>query len=286
MDQGSTPINGPHQGAWVDTPSKEDWFLHFQDKGAYGRVVHLQPMKWVNDWPVMGIDKDGDGKGEPVLTYKKPALTKTNHVMTPAESDEFDGTSLGLQWQWQANPEGTWSFLNSGNQSLRLYSVQRPVDAKNLWDVPNVLMQKFPAPEFKATVKVSFNPNARLEYEKVGFVVMGQRYAYLGLKSTNEGIDLVYSICENAPGGIAEQESVIAKGVGRVVYFRVVVREGAKCTFSYSHDGKKFTEVGTEFQAEAGRWIGAKVGLFCTRESQSNDSGYADLDWFRIETIK
>lgn len=59
--QGDSPVNGPHQGAWVDTPSGEDWFFHFQDVGAYGRLVHLQPMKWVNDWPVIGIDKDGDG---------------------------------------------------------------------------------------------------------------------------------------------------------------------------------------------------------------------------------
>jgi beta-xylosidase len=76
MDQGSTKINGPHQGAWVTTQMGEDWFLHFQDKGAYGRVVHLQPMKWINDWPVIGIDKDGDGKGEPVLNYKNQTSVK------------------------------------------------------------------------------------------------------------------------------------------------------------------------------------------------------------------
>ena len=76
MDQGTTSINGPHQGAWVTTQTGEDWFLHFQDKEAYGRVVHLQPMKWINDWPVIGVDKDGDGKGEPVLNYKKPNVGK------------------------------------------------------------------------------------------------------------------------------------------------------------------------------------------------------------------
>ena len=53
LAQGNSPINGPHQGAWVDTPTGEDWFLHFQDVGAYGRLVHLQPMKWVNDWPCL-----------------------------------------------------------------------------------------------------------------------------------------------------------------------------------------------------------------------------------------
>jgi beta-xylosidase len=93
--------------------NREDWFIHFQDKNEYGRVVHLQPMKWVNDWPVIGIDPDGDGKGEPVLTYKKPNVGKTFPLATPPESDEFNGLALGKQWQWQANPKGTWSTTSA-----------------------------------------------------------------------------------------------------------------------------------------------------------------------------
>ena len=85
LAQGNSPVNGPHQGAWVDTPTGEDWFLHFQDVGAYGRIMHLQPMKWINDWPVIGVDKDGDGCGEPVLTYKKPNVGKTYPICTPQE---------------------------------------------------------------------------------------------------------------------------------------------------------------------------------------------------------
>ena len=67
----------------MDTPTGEDWFMHFQDVGAYGRLVHLQPMKWVDDWPVIGIDKDGDGCGEPVLTYKKPNVGKNYKRFRP-----------------------------------------------------------------------------------------------------------------------------------------------------------------------------------------------------------
>ncbi|MCD8208914.1 MAG: glycoside hydrolase 43 family protein, partial [Bacteroidales bacterium] len=70
MAQGNSPVNGPHQGAWIDTPAGEDWFIHFQDKGPYGRITHLQPMTWVEDWPVIGIDEDGDGVGEPVMKYR------------------------------------------------------------------------------------------------------------------------------------------------------------------------------------------------------------------------
>lgn len=286
MDQGKTSINGPHQGAWVDTTTGEDWFLHFQDKDAYGRVVHLQPMKWVNDWPVIGEDKDNDGKGEPVLRYKKPNVGKSYPVATPPESDEFNGSTLGLQWQWQANPKGTWAFINPANGCLRLYSDKVPEGAKNLWDVPNLLLQKFPAEEFSVSTKISFKPNTKLENEKTGMIVMGQSYAFVGLKSTKEGVSLVYNVCDDAVNGNAEKETVITSLRDATVHLRVVVMKGAKCRFSYSTDGKKFTEVGTEFQARAGKWIGAKVGLFCTRVTQINDSGYADVDWFRLEALK
>jgi beta-xylosidase len=284
MDQGSTPTNGPHQGAWVTTQTGEDWFLHFQDKGAYGRIVHLQPMKWINDWPVIGIDKDGDGKGEPVLTYKKPNVGKTYPVTTPAESDEFNDKKLGLQWQWMANSKATWAFSNASNGSLRLYSDKWPDSAANLWEAPNVLLQKFPAEEFTVTTKLSFKPNTRLENEKAGLTVMGFSYASIALKSKKDGIWLVYTLCKDANKEKREQETMIAKiADGTIVYLRVKVSAGAICGFSYSPDGKEFTPAGDPFHAEVGQWIGAKVGVFCIRETQINDSGYADFDWFRIE---
>ena len=118
LAQGNTTVNGPHQGAWVDTQTGEDWFLHFQDKGAYGRIVHLQPMIWKNDFPVIGVDKDGDGTGEPVLTYKKPNVGKTYPIETPPDSDEFDDAKLGLQWQWHANPQPRMGFSVSSRKAF------------------------------------------------------------------------------------------------------------------------------------------------------------------------
>jgi beta-xylosidase len=286
MDQGSSPTNGPHQGAWVTTQTGEDWFLHFQDKEAYGRIVHLEPMKWVKDWPVIGVDKDGDGKGEPVLRYKKPNVGKTYPIQTPAESDEFGGNALGLQWQWMANSKATWTFPNPSKGVLRLFSDKLPDSAKNLWGAPNVLLQKFPAEEFMVTTKLTFTPNPKLENEKAGLVVMGFSYAGLALKSKKDGIYLVHTICKDAEKGRSEKEEVITKVADPTVYLRVQITKGAKCRFSYSLDGKTFTRTGDEFTAEVGRWIGAKVGLFCTRETEINDSGYADVDWFRIEPVQ
>lgn len=127
MAQGKTDINGPHQGAWVDTPSGESWFLHFQDKGAYGRVLHLNPMEWKSDWPVIGIDNDGDGCGDPVTAYRKPRTEGKNVIETPAESDEFNSRHLGLQWQWHANYHDFFGFTTDLGY-IRLYGYQLSED--------------------------------------------------------------------------------------------------------------------------------------------------------------
>jgi beta-xylosidase len=283
LDQGKTIINGPHQGAWVNTPTGEDWFLHFQDKEAYGRVVHLQPMKWINNWPVIGIDKDGDGIGEPVLIHKKPNIDKSSPIQTPAESDEFNEVNLGLQWQWQANPQAIWSFLNPSKGMLRLYSVKMPDSAKNLWDVPNLLLQKFPTEMFTTVTKLTFTSNPKLENEKAGLIVAGLSYANIAVKSKKDGNYLVYTTCKAADKGKVEKEEVLVKLTANTIYLSVTVSEGGKCQFSYSFDGDKFIKVNDVFTAEPGKWIGAKVGLFCVRDQQTNDAGYADFDWFRVE---
>lgn len=158
LEQGSTKINGPHQGGWVELKSGESWFLHFQDLDAYGRVVHLNPVHWVDDWPLMGMDMDGNGVGEPVARYKKPGVGKIYPLVTPAESDEFDAATLGLQWQWQANPQENWSSLTAKPGWMRLNALAMPAEAKNLWTAPNLLLQKLPALAFVATA-TSMSPS-------------------------------------------------------------------------------------------------------------------------------
>ncbi|WP_200977351.1 glycoside hydrolase 43 family protein [Echinicola sp. 20G] len=282
LAQGNTAINGPHQGGWVELENGENWFLHFQDKEAYGRIVHMQPMFWENNWPTMGEDSDGDGTGQPVLQYKKPNVGKTYPLATPIDTDEFDGSDIGLQWQWHANPKATWAFVNPSQGYLRLYTDQIPEGTKTLWDVPNLLLQKFPAETFTTTTKLTFHPNEKLQNEKTGLLVMGMSYAYLALESQEDGLYLKYVACEDAEHGKPEKETMIKKLSGNTLQLRVEVKEGAICQFSYSENGKKFTEINDEFTAVPGKWIGAKVGLFAVRNSKTNDSGYADVDWFRF----
>lgn len=278
MQQGATPVNGPHQGAWVNTSAGEDWFLHFQDKDAYGRVVHLQPMQWKNDWPVIGTDKDGDGTGEPVLQYKKPAVP-VQSIITPQESDDFNANTMGLQWQWQANPKAQWSFCTGTH--LRLYSQAFTDTVRNLWDLPNILLQKFPAEHFTATTKLSFKP--RLEGERTGLVVMGSDYAGLLVQKKSDGIYLLAVTCIQADKGKPEKETLLTRLGSTDVWLRATVKPGAVVAFSYSTDGTTYQPVEGSFTAKPGRWIGAKLGIFCQRNINTNDAGYADFDFFTID---
>ncbi len=283
MHQGQTPVNGPHQGAWVELKSGENWFIHFQDKGPYGRVVHLQPMQWKEDWPVIGIDKDGDGKGEPVLVYKKPDVGKTWPVNTPPESDEFNSNAPGLQWQWNANPRPYWAIAWPIKGFLRLYAVQTSENFRNLYlDAPNTMLQKFPAPSFKATVKLKFN--TRNADEKAGLLIMGRDYAYLGIKNDNGQYVIFQSLCYDADEGNTESEfPVYFKTDSSRFFLRVDVSDSAVCTFSYSCDSVHYRKVGTTFKAREGGWIGAKMGLFMIKSTKTNDAGSIDVDWFRVE---
>ncbi len=283
MAQGDTPINGPHQGAWVDTPEGENWFFHFQDRGPFGRVVHLQPMVWQNDWPIIGINADSDGCGEPVLEYNKPNITGKHPITTPPESDSFDSNRIGLQWQWHANPMDWWYYANIDAEKLYLYSVTQPEDFINLWDIPNLLLQKLPSNNFTATAKLTFKPLDANIGERAGLVVMGMDYAMISIEKSEDSYVLSQIECKDADkkGNEIVKESTIIND--STFYLRVKVSPSASCVFSYSLDGENFTQLGDKFISKEGKWIGAKIGFFCSRPSSTNDGGRIEIDWFKVD---
>jgi beta-xylosidase len=241
-------------------------------------------MKWVNDWPVIGIDKDGDGKGEPVLNYKKPSIGKIYPLATPAETDDFNSNKLGLQWQWQANPQSSWAFpLTHGPGFLRMYAVFNDSSA-NLWNAPNILAQKFPAEEFSAVARLTFN--LLHESERIGMIVFGTDYAYISIQKKANGNHMTYNECIRADKQSRETETILHVFPGGSVYFKVSVKKGGVCSFSWSVNGRNFMEINKTFIAKPGKWVGAKFGMFCTRGNPTNDSGFADIEWFRVEDAK
>jgi len=281
MDQGTTAVNGPHQGGWFELKSGESWFMHFQDRGLFGRVVHLQPMIWKNDWPIIGVDPDGDGKGEPVPGYQKPNVGRRYPVANPQTSDEFESTRPGLQWQSQANYSDSWFSLTARKGWLRLRAVQIPKDGVNLWRVPNVLLQKLPGPEF--SLKAKFDSSNLSVGERSGLLVTGRDYAYLAIERTSAGFRLVRMTCRGADEGGREAEESSVSISSSTLILRLELKPEATVSFSYSTIGKQFVPIGNPFLARPGIWIGAKVGLFSVGTSGNGKAGYVDIDWFRFD---
>jgi beta-xylosidase len=274
LAQGGSPVNGPHQGALVDTPAGEGWFLHFQDQGPYGRVVHLEPVKWRDDWPLLGTAAEGGAEpGEPVAVHAKPG---PGPRAAPATGDEFAGAALAPQWQWQANPAPDWASLSARPGWLRLAARPEPRPG-NLYDDPALLLQKFPAPAFTVTAKVELA--AAADGDAAGLIVFGSDYAWIGVKRVGGAPALVRAVRTEAAKGEPQVESVLAACADGPVFLRVQVSAGGKCRFAWSLDGRRFTPAGGVFPATAGRWVGAKVGLFAAGSA----GAHADCDFFRVE---
>ena len=314
MAQGKTKINGPHQGAWVGKKRsdgvEEDWFVHFSDRDAYGRIVYLEPMKWREDgWPVIGVDEDGDGCGDPVEEYEMPKVAAcwkcrsipcTNDVhkaelkrFTPQVSDEFNDGKIGLQWQWlgkSADFAGWATPYGFYRQYTTRYGWNMPTSSLgglskefkgSLWNAPNLMVQKFPAFAFTATMKARVG--AKEATEESGLIIQGRSYARIGLRYTGQQeFEVVYVACRDADKGKYEDKAVVLAtvpatviGAGlrtanvKDVWLKVDVTPGeipekglgpkAMCEFSWSLDGEKWTKCEKTFQAREGKWVPASV---------------------------
>ena len=260
LEQGSTDINGPHQGALVDTPDGQWWFYHFQETPVLGRVVHLQPVRWQDDWPLMGEDYDGNGIGEPVHHYSLPCPTVAKTLQT---NDDFSD-STGLQWQWNHNPDNSHWSLSEYPGYLTIHA--QPADS--LKACRNMLTQKVIGYKSESTTLLTASGNCY-----AGLFCSGKLFRGIGI--CPQGIFI------EANG----QRQIIDSNIGTnpetptPIYFRVINDcEQNRHQFYYSTNGKDFISAGDSFPMRAGYWKGIRVGIFC----YGTDSK-AQFDCFRME---
>ena len=289
LEQGSSHVNGPHQGAWVEAADGTDWFVHFQDRGAWGRVVHLQPMVWHPDgWPRIGTTAHKDAHaGTPVRNHPVPGSTTSGPPVDratsePPRDDDFTGTALAPRWHWQANPREHWARLD-GDGLLRL-SVE-PVDRGSLREVPAVLGQQLPGTPHTATTSIALGPGAA--DHRAGLVVLGAAYAWIGVEVADgvvrlvcresvgpdedgggpaerdllvpvplEGHDLTSDPHTTAADGPADDSTPGALGV------RASTSADGEVRFAWQVGRGPWQTVGQTFAAREGRWVGAELGLF------------------------
>ena len=253
LEQGSTKVNGPHQGALVDAPDGSWWFYHFQETPVLGRVVHLQPARWQDDWPLMGVDYDGNGVGEPVSMWKKP-IPSTSAPLLQTD-DDFSGT-LGLQWQWNHNPvDSHWSLTDrKGWLTLKA----QPADS--LKACRNMLTQKVVGWLSESTTLVESSGD-----NYAGLFCSGKLFRAVGL--CKDGIYV-------EAGG---QRQMVQKGHFAKVWLRVTNdSQQNRHQFAYSLDGEHFVSAGETFPMRGGYWKGIRTGLFCY-----GSNGKAHFDSFQ-----
>ena len=258
LQQGSTPVNGPHQGAWFDDGKGRDWFIHFQDIGPYGRVPHLQPVDWRSGWPIMGKN------GEPVPGGE------TGLAAWPASipvSDDFE-TGIGLQWQWQANPDPAW--FQARKPGLRLYAA--PADT--MYQAGQFLSQIMQTYDFdmEASLELHLQPG-----DAAGIGMMGYPYHALTVEKGK------IRLCR---GEIAEYGRFIPETVRETLLaereisavklmMRIRVRQG-KMDFAFALPGQDWELIGEACSLAAGGWTAARPGLFCLNR-HGMYGGYADI---------
>lgn len=266
LDQGTSPVNGPHQGALIDTPTGEWWFLHFQELQPYGRIVHLQPVQWRDGWPWMGEQFDADGTGQPVMRHRKPVVSPNNKPVIPQASDEFDTSNLGLQWQWHANHCEEWHSLTARPGHLRLFA--QPIT--RLDQSPALLLQKFAARMFAVETVVDCSTDATIH---AGLVVMGREFSALQVERSGAQLRVVYRVNENVAS-----EAIVPAGR---VELQLRVGDGGYCTFAYAAGNEPFRAFSHRFRAMEGVWIGAKFGVYALADRVSA-TAFADFDYVRV----
>ncbi len=265
QDESSYPNNGLHQGGMVQLKNGEWWFIIMQDRGPIGRVPHLLPVTWIDGWPILGENGKGFTAG------KKPDVGKTYPVMNPATSDEFNSSRLGLQWQWNHNPDNSKWSLTERKGHMRLKASL----ATDLKSARNTLTQRVQGPTSEGTVEIEVS---NLKQGNVaGFGVFQFPYAYVAIQKESGGNRL-----------IMVNDGKVIDSIAQFPHSRIWLRTNVThvdyhARFSYSTDGKTFLPFGNTLKMGLGLdWTANRFALINYSLTPEGVGGYADFNWFRF----
>ena len=296
LKEGESGINGPHQGAFVETPFGENWFIHFQDRGIFGRIVHLEPVLWKNDWPLMGTSvKTGLMPGEPVLKFRSPKSSILKNLKNPFKKPVCAFENCGLEWQWSGNHSEKFAkaekSFNPDAENFRLAVLHRGSKNQNgfpvLWNSSNVLTQKIQYENFylKAVLDVSSLPNG----SRAGMIFLAEEYASVAIEKTVAGFDFVYLKSknedltddtrseievyrehlklknENQPVKI-RMDFISFSTYSGAVQFTVKTGMGLKNSFKWKSDF---------FTTESAHWVGGRFGIYAIGNANADENGSA-----------
>ena len=268
--QNDSIINGPHQGALIDLKNDEWAFIHFQDAKCYGRITHLQPVTWVNDWPLCGNVKDKLLAGSPVINHEY-LIDKKSNFKIPV-SDDFKSDKLSFIWQTPANKVDGWYELNNGLVLNCYYHNELAYDSLNM--TPNLFLTKLPYYSFNVETLCSLN--LLNDGDEVGLCYMGNEYAYICVKRIDGKNHLMIK------KGIFKNESdeVLMDMIYNNNEIRFMLKYIGPDKYQLGFNG---TLLKTKYQAYPGRWIGGKVGIYAKGKARG---GFARFRYWKVRRVK
>lgn len=270
--QGGTDINGPHRGALVELADGSWKFIHFQDTGAYGKVTHLQPVTWVDGWPLCGNLDDEEIAGTPVAEGEFPVDINTDFKLDA--NDEFDGDTISPIWQTPANKWSGWYEMKKG---LKLNCI--PYARNSLGDMPNLFVQKIQYLNF--TVKTKCRLNLLNDGDETGFAMFGKSYAYICVVRKNGQNYL--EIRKGTIGGGADETLCQSQPYDeQYVTFQLSAKyeERNRLTYRFTFGGSAFTH---KFYADGGVRTGARMAIYAR---SAEFGGSATFKFFRVSHKK
>jgi beta-xylosidase len=268
---------GGHQGALVDLPDGTWFGFVMRDCGAVGRMPYLSPIFWQNDWPVWG---NPDAPGRVPAVARKPIPGKL--LGRPATSDDFNSPTLGLQWQWNHNPDDARWSLTERPGYLRL----RPTPATDSWLARNTLTQKGQGPWSRGEVKLDLS---HLQPGDVcGFGTLGKVNAHIAVHCGRDGrITLAMEV--SVDHGSSETRVTALPVCGTDLILRTeldFVQNQGVC--SCRTDETHWTELGGRFDLafdwRTGTFQGEQFAIFCFNPHPG--AGFVDVDWFKFTDTK
>lgn len=264
---------GVHQGGYIETAEGESWAYTFQDRDYMGRCLMLYPMKWENEWPVVGPEGRA-GKG--VVTYRKPAVKGRHKMSYPHHSDSFDKPELAGIWEFNHVPHKEMWSLTDRQGFFRIYAQH----ARGFYWARNSLTQKVTGPYSTGTVLLDLS--GLQEGDFAGNGIMGRMMYQFGVRKKNNSFWLEMRQAYRDEGEEVV-DSLELKALSKIYLRTETTKEGAT-RFHYSLDGREYHRFGPEGVSNFWGFLGIRHALCCYNVVKGSPCGYADFDFFELES--
>ena len=193
-----------------------------------------------------------------------------------AGENDYNGSNLKLEWQWNHNPNNKFWSLTERDGYLRLTTANK---ATGLLDARNTLTQRTYGPTCSGDIAIE---TANMKNGDVaGLAALQANYGYVGVKMENGQKSI---IMVNADGGEAQEIENIPIDQDRV-YLRAdfnFYQHADDADFYYSLDGTTWKKIGNTLNMSytIPHFMGYRFAIF--NYATQSTGGYVDVDYFHV----